>query len=98
MIGALLLALQISAAAPAKPSASSFVVRNASRSVTVALAGTPNAPLIRPEALSPILPVTVKAESGGRYTVVVSGVTFGLEVGSRVVRVRDQTRQLASAR
>ena len=77
MIGALLLALQISATAPAKPSATSFVVRNASRSVTVALAGTPNAPLVRPEALSPILTVTVKAESGGRYTVVVSGVRFG---------------------
>jgi N-acetylmuramoyl-L-alanine amidase len=41
--------------------------------------------------------VTVKAEAGGRYTLVVSGVRFGLEVGSPIVRVGDKTRQLASS-
>src|SRR5262249_6486817 len=47
--------------------------------------------------LAPILPVSVKAAGGGRYTLTVGGIAFGLEPGIAAVRVGDDTRQLATA-
>ena len=95
MIAALLL-LQLAAAAAAP---APIVVRDASRSVRVALvtgqAGS--GPLLDPQALSPIVPVTVRRQSPVAYTLEIAGVRLELEPGLPSVRIGGDVRQLAAA-
>lgn len=93
MIAALLAAFQL-AAAHAGPK---LVVKDASRSVTVAVVSSPSGPLVRPEQLRPIVPLTVSHLTGDRWLLIVGGSTIEVEEGLRFARVGDATFQLARA-
>ncbi len=90
MIGLVFAALQIAAA-------QSLVVRDASRSVRVPLLASANGPMLRPEALAELVPITVHRDSAGAYTVDVWGTRLQLETGVPVVRVDGKSRPLAAA-
>ena len=94
MIVVLLAALQL---ASATPSAGAFVVRDASRSVSVPLTYSPSGPLVRPEALRPVVPITVSHLTGDRWLLIVGGSTIEVEEGVRFARVGDAAFQLARA-
>lgn len=90
---AILLALQVAAAPPP-----TITVRDATRSIEVALVpGVGNSgPMIRPEALAPLVAVSVRRNSPVRYTVTVGGVHMLVEPGLASVRVGDSVRPLAA--
>ena len=92
MIVALLAAFQLAAATP---SAGAFVVRDASRSVSVPLTYSSSGPLVRPEALRPVVPITVSHLTGDRWLLIVGGSTIEVEEGVRFARVGDVAFQLA---
>lgn len=89
---ALQLAVAVQAGGPAR-----LVAHDARRSVEVPLVTAAGAPMLRPEALSPLLSVTVEKRPGGGRLLSISGVTFELQPGSRVVHVDGQELQLAVA-
>ncbi len=94
MILVLLAAFQL---ASSSPSAGAFVVRDASRSVSVPLVYSPTGPLVRPELLRPIVPITVSHLTGDRWLLIVGGSTIEVEEGVRFARVGDAAFQLARA-
>ena len=94
MIAALLAAFQLAAAAP---SAGAFVVRDAGRSVSVPLTYSSSGPLVRPEQLRPVVPITVSHLTGDRWLLIVGGSTIEVEEGVRFARVGDKAFQLARA-
>jgi N-acetylmuramoyl-L-alanine amidase len=94
MILALLAAFQLAAASP---SAGAFVVRDASRSVSVPLVYSPSGPLVRPELLRPVVPITVSHLTGDRWLLIVGGSTIEVEEGVRFARVGSAAFQLARA-
>lgn len=91
MIAVLLGAFQLAGAAAA------LVVRDATHSVRVPVIATAAGPMLRPEALSGMLPVTVTRDSGGMYTLEVWGTRLLLEAGVASVRIGADTRPLAAA-
>jgi N-acetylmuramoyl-L-alanine amidase len=98
MIRLLLAALQLSiapspAAGPDRP----LVVKDASRSVTIALIDTPDGPMLRADALRPVLPLTVSHLMGDRWMLIVTGTAIEVEAGSRLARVGQESYQLAAA-
>jgi len=93
MLIPLLLALQLRAAT----TAGALTVRTASASQQIPLVGDTAGPMLRPQMLAPLLPVTVVAESPGHYRVELAGVRFGLEIGVASTTVGGQVRPLASA-
>ena len=93
MLIPLLLALQLRAAT----TAGSVTVRTATASEQVPLVGDSAGPMLRPQMLAPLLPLSVVAESPGRYRLEVAGVRFRLEVGVASAVVAGQVRPLASA-
>lgn len=98
MIRLLLAALQLtiastSGAGPGGP----LVVKNASRSVTVTLVATPDGPILRADALRPVVPVTVSHVMGERWMLIVNGTAIEVEPGSRLARIGPDSYQLASA-
>jgi N-acetylmuramoyl-L-alanine amidase len=95
MIASVLLgvALQVSAAAPP----ASLVMRDATHSVRVPLVASPDGPMLRPESMAPMLPITVRHDSASAYTLEVLGVRIQVDVGVAVARVGTNIRQLASA-
>jgi N-acetylmuramoyl-L-alanine amidase len=98
MIRLLLAALQLSAATlPAAGPERPLVVKDASRSVTVALVDTPDGPMLRADALRPILPVTVSHLMGERWMLIVNGTAIEVEAGTRLARVGQESYQLAAA-
>ncbi len=64
MIGIVLAAFQLSQGTPAP----ALVVRDARRSIRVAMVATPAGPMLRPEALAPLLRVDVHHDSASWYT------------------------------
>ena len=94
MMAALLAAFQLAAASP---SAGAFVVRDASRSVSVPLVYSTSGPLVRPELLRPVVPITVSHLTGDRWLLIVGGSTIEVEEGVRFARVGDAAFQLARA-
>ena len=92
MIAALLVALQLAATSP---SSGAFVVRDASRSVSVPLIHSASGPLVRPELLRPVVPITVSHLTGDRWLIILGGSTIEVEEGVRFARVGDATFQLA---
>jgi N-acetylmuramoyl-L-alanine amidase len=98
MIRVLLAALQLAASAPASPGPDRpLVVRDASRSVSVVLEATTDGPILRADAIRPIVPVTVSRLMGDRWMIIVRGSSIELEVGSRLAKVGDERYQLTAA-
>ena len=100
MIGAaalLALSLQL-AAAPAGPRPpNTVVIRNASKATTVDLVDSPTGPMLRLNGLNPIVTTEITRMTDASYRAVIAGVLFEIQPGSTVVRVGDETRQLAAA-
>lgn len=98
MIVALLTAFQLAAAqpAPAGP-ATSLLVRDASRSTTVALVQTTHGPLLRADALRPIVPLTVSHLTGERWMLIVGGTAIEVAEGSRFAKVGTASYQLTTS-
>jgi N-acetylmuramoyl-L-alanine amidase len=93
MVIALLVALQLRAAA----SSGSITVKSASASERIPLIADSAGPMLRPEMLAPLLPVTVTADGGGHYRVRIAGATFAIEAGVPSATTGGQLRPLASA-
>src|SRR5690349_20731761 len=94
MIAALLVAFQL--AAPSSASAR-LVVKDASRSVSVPVVASPTGPLVRPDQLRPIVPLTVSHLTGDRWLLIVGGSSIEVEEGVRFARVGSAPFQLARA-
>jgi N-acetylmuramoyl-L-alanine amidase len=91
MILALGLALQVAVAGP------TLVVRDARQVMRVPTTQTENGPMLRPEALRPLIAIDVKRDSLFWYSLNVWNVRLGLEIGVPVVRVGGEARPLAAA-
>jgi N-acetylmuramoyl-L-alanine amidase len=97
MILALAAAFQIVAAAPVSV-AGPLVVKDASRSITVALVtSSAGAPLLRADKLKPIVPITVSHLMGARWMLIVNGTSIEVEDGLQFAKIGDQTYQLTTA-
>ncbi len=96
MIAATLVAFQLATAASNTPPPT-LIVRNASRSIKVPLVESASGPLVRLEALSPIITVELTRGPNAKYSARLGGVVFGLESGVPVVRVGGESRQLDAA-
>jgi N-acetylmuramoyl-L-alanine amidase len=97
MIQLLLAALQLSAATlPATGADRPLIVKDASRSVSVALVDSPDGPMLRADALRPILPVTVSHLMGERWMIIVNGTGIEVEAGTRLARVGQESYQLSA--
>ncbi|HEX5971134.1 MAG TPA: N-acetylmuramoyl-L-alanine amidase [Gemmatimonadaceae bacterium] len=97
MIALFLAAFQIAAAQPtpaARPD--SLVVKDATRTAAVALVPGRGGPLLRADALRPIVPLTVSHLTGERWMLIVNGTAIQVEQGSRFVKVGDESYQLAA--
>ena len=98
MILALLAAFQLAAGRPPdstqRPTV--LVVKDASRSTTIALVSGTGGALLRAEQLKPIIPVTVSHLTGTRWMIIVNGTAIEVTDGVRFARVGDQTYQLAA--
>src|SRR5947209_2655030 len=77
--------------------ATTLVVRDGHRKISVPVVSTPTGPMIRPESFGDMLPVGVHHDSASSFTLDVWGQRLHLEVGAAVVRVGDDVRQLATA-
>src|SRR5206468_5017656 len=98
MIGLLLAALQLSAATlPATSLDRPLVVKDASRSVSVALVDGPDGPMVRADALRPVIAITVSHLMGERWMLIVNGTGIEVEAGTRLARVGADSYQLAAA-
>ncbi|MFI5257113.1 MAG: N-acetylmuramoyl-L-alanine amidase [Gemmatimonadales bacterium] len=97
MIVALLAAFQLAVALPAPSGpASSLVVKDATHSANVPLVATDDGPLLRADALRPIVPMTVSHLVGDRWMLIVNGTAIEVEQGSRLAKVGDDRYQLAA--
>jgi N-acetylmuramoyl-L-alanine amidase len=93
MITALLVALQIGAAT----TPASITVRGATTTQRVPLVMDAAGPMLRPQALAPLVPISVVDDAAGHYRLIVSGVTVALETGVAAATVSGQVRQLLAA-
>jgi N-acetylmuramoyl-L-alanine amidase len=91
MIGFALAAFQLAQATPA------LVVRDAHRSIRVATTASSSGPMVRPEALAPLVPVAVRHDSAAWYSIDVWGAHLELQAGTPFVRAGTDVRQLASS-
>jgi len=94
MILALLAAFQL-AAASRTPAA--LVVKDASRKVSVPIVASATGPLVRPDQLRPVVPITVSHLTGDRWILIIGGSSIEVEEGLRFARVGDAAFQLARA-
>jgi N-acetylmuramoyl-L-alanine amidase len=94
MIVALLAAFQLAAASPP---ASALVVKDASRKVSVPIVASASGPLVRPDQLRPVVPITVSHLTGNRWLLIVGGSSIEVEEGVRFARVGETAFQLARA-
>ena len=94
MIVALLAAFQL---ASASPSANALIVKDASRKVSVPIVASSTGPLVRPDQLRPVVPITVSHLTGDRWMLIVGGSSIEVEEGVRFARVGDAEFQLARA-
>ena len=94
MIVALLAAFQLAAASgPPGP----LIVKDATRKVSVPLVASPSGPLVRPDHLRPVVPITVSHLTGDRWLLIVGSASIEVEEGVRFARVGEATFQLARA-
>jgi N-acetylmuramoyl-L-alanine amidase len=97
MIRALLAAFQLAVASPLTGGpVGPLVVKDASRSVSVALVATPDGPILRADALRPVLPVTVSHLMGERWMIIVNGTAIEVAPGRRFATVGNERYQLAA--
>ena len=94
MILSLVAAFQLAAATPV-PTA--LLVKDASRSASVALVPTDGGPMLRAEQLRPIVPITVSHLTEHRWMLIVNGTAIEVEEGIRFAKVGEQTYQLTVA-
>ena len=94
MIAALLVAFQIAAASQ---SPAALIVKDASRKVSVPIVASPSGPLVRPDQLRPVVPITVSHLTGDRWMLIVGGSSIEVEEGLRFARVGETAFQLARA-
>jgi len=92
-----MLALGLALQLVATPPNQTLVVRDARQSLRVPITLTQGGPMLRPEALRPLIAIDVKRDSMFWYTLNVWNVRLGLEIGVPVVRVGGETRPLAAA-
>ncbi|MFN2566802.1 MAG: N-acetylmuramoyl-L-alanine amidase [Gemmatimonadaceae bacterium] len=85
-------ALQIAAGTP-----ETLVVKDANRAVHIPLVETRAGPMLAPQALSPLVPTTVRRVSAAEFVVRVNGVDVRVWQGMRFVAVADAWRQLTDA-
>jgi N-acetylmuramoyl-L-alanine amidase len=91
MIGIALVAFQLAQAVPG------FVVRDAHRSIRVATAASADGPMVRPDAMAPLVPVAVRHDSAAWYSIDAFGAHIEVRAGSPFVKVGREVRQLASS-
>jgi N-acetylmuramoyl-L-alanine amidase len=98
MILTLVAAFQLVASTPnvATP-AGPLVVKDATRSISVALVPSENGPLLRADQLRPVVPVTVSHLMGERWMIIVNRKAIEVEEGIRLAKVGDESYQLAAA-
>jgi N-acetylmuramoyl-L-alanine amidase len=84
--------LQIAAAAP-----ETLVVKDANRAIRIPLVETRTGPMVAPEALAPIVPVTVRRLSSTAYVVRVKNAEVRVWPGMRFVSLAGGWQQLADA-
>jgi len=96
MIALVLAAFQIVAAQP-PASPESLLVKDATRQKAVALVAGDGGPLLRADALRPVVRMTVSHLTGDRWMLIVNGAAIQVEQGSRFARVGSDSYQLASA-
>jgi N-acetylmuramoyl-L-alanine amidase len=92
MLVGLFLALQVAAARPP----ASITVRGATTETRVPLVMQPAGPMVRPQALSPALPVSVYSDGRGHYRLVIAWVAMALEAGVATATVGGDVRPLAA--
>ena len=100
MMIALALAFQLAGAVTTTDSlshAGPLVVKDATRSSSIALVAAPGGPLLRAELLRPIVPLTVSHLTGTRWVLIVNGTAIQVEEGLHFAKVGEQTYQLATA-
>ena len=98
MIRVLLAALQLTIAGASGGSPDGpLVVKNASRSVSVTLVATADGPILRADAIRPVVPITVSHVMGERWMLIVNGTAIEVQAGSRLARVGPESYQLTSA-
>ncbi|MFL5616570.1 MAG: N-acetylmuramoyl-L-alanine amidase [Gemmatimonadaceae bacterium] len=93
MLIPLLVALQLRAAA----TAGSITIKTPTASQRVPLFADTSGPLLRPQMLSPLLPVTLTADGPLRYRLGIASVVMSVEIGIASTTVAGQVRPLASA-
>ncbi|MDB4907293.1 MAG: N-acetylmuramoyl-L-alanine amidase [Gemmatimonadetes bacterium] len=93
---ALLLALQVAAAAPVTDS-TSVTVKRMDRHVTLATLPTAEGPLVRADLAASLLDLTVKREQDGHWTLMVRTVKLDVEPGRAVVTIAGIPQQLVAA-
>jgi N-acetylmuramoyl-L-alanine amidase len=74
-----------------------LVVKNASKTVSVALVPTSAGPLIRADQIKPVIPITVSHLMGERWMVIVGNTAIEVQPGLRFAKVGEETYQLAVA-
>ena len=92
MIGAALVAFQLAGALASPP----LLVRDPSHTVRIATVASQAGPMVRPEALGQMFPITVNHDSASWYTLDVWGTKLQVEAGVPVVRVGDSARPLVT--
>lgn len=93
MLIPLFIALQIGAAG----GGSSITLRSGTATQRVPLVTDSGGPMLRPQSLAPILPVSVIAAAAGHYRVDIGSASIELEIGVPGATVGGQVRPLASA-
>jgi N-acetylmuramoyl-L-alanine amidase len=97
MILALATAFQLAVAAGASTGPRALVIKDASRSLTVPLAASPQGPMVRADQLRPVVPLTVSHVTGERWMLIVGGSAIEVEEGARFARVGEDQFQLSRA-
>lgn len=93
MLATLLLALQVATGEPV----ASISVRSATATQRVPLVMGAAGPMLRPQALAPILAVGLAGDAAGHYRLTISGVSVALEAGVATATVAGDVRPLAAA-
>ena len=91
MIWTALVAMQLAAAAPP------LMVSDGHKSVRVATVASANGPMLRADALAPMLPIDVRHDSASSYTIEIWGARLRVEAGVAMVKAGDDVYPLASA-
>jgi N-acetylmuramoyl-L-alanine amidase len=93
MLIALAISLQLAAASPA----TSIVIRSGTTEQRIPVVSGASGPMLRPQLLAPLLPVTITTTGPGHYRLAIASVALALEIGVPSATVGGQVRPLATA-